>query len=42
MAEILAVDREVRAKLQPLTLRTWVVYHPSWGYFAEAYGLTLQ
>ena len=42
VAEIRAVDRDVRAKLQPLTLRTWVVYHPSWGYFAEAYGLSLQ
>lgn len=36
------VDREVRAKLQALPSRTWVVYHPSWGYFADAYGLTLQ
>jgi len=41
MAEILAADDTVRAELKGLKSRTWVVYHPSWGYFAETYGLTL-
>jgi zinc transport system substrate-binding protein len=41
VAEIRAVDGAVRAKLGGLTVRTWVVYHPSWAYFADTYGLTL-
>ena len=41
VAEIRATDNAVRAQLQELKTRTWVVYHPSWGYFAEEYGLTL-
>lgn len=41
VAEIRAVDVDVRAKLKDLPVRTWVVYHPSWAYFADAYGLTL-
>jgi zinc transport system substrate-binding protein len=40
-AEIQAVDDAVRAALAGLAVRTWVVYHPSWAYFAEAYELTL-
>ncbi len=38
--EIQATDAAVRARLQALTPRTWVVYHPSWNYFAAAYNLT--
>jgi zinc transport system substrate-binding protein len=41
VAEIRATDGAVRAKLKGLTVRTWVVYHPSWAYFADVYGLTL-
>jgi zinc transport system substrate-binding protein len=41
VAEIRAADEAVRAKLSGLTVRTWVVYHPSWAYFSEVYGLTL-
>jgi zinc transport system substrate-binding protein len=41
VTEIQAVDTAVRGKLGPLRVKTWVVYHPSWGYFAEDYGLSL-
>ena len=41
LAEIRVTDNAVRGRLDGLTVRTWVVYHPSWSYFAEAYGLTL-
>ena len=41
LAEIRATDDAVREALRSVPVRTWVVYHPSWGYFAEAYGLTL-
>lgn len=33
------VDQEVRARLGPHEGRTMLVYHPSYGYFAERYGL---
>jgi zinc transport system substrate-binding protein len=34
------LDREIRTWLSmPGTSRAFVVYHPSWGYFAERYGL---
>lgn len=38
-ARIRAVDADVRAILQPVSGRTLLVYHPSWGHFTEAYGL---
>ena len=41
LAEIRTTDQAVREKLGGLKRRTWVVYHPSWGYLADAYGLTL-
>ena len=41
LAEIRVTDNAVRGRLNGLTVRTWVVYHPSWSYFAETYGLTL-
>jgi len=41
VAEIRGTDEAVREKLRNLKMRTWVVYHPSWRYFAEEYGLTL-
>jgi zinc transport system substrate-binding protein len=36
------LDREIRAILDPIPAgrRTFLVFHPSWGYFAKAYGLT--
>ncbi len=40
-AEIRATDDAVRERLAGLRTRTWVVYHPSWSYFAERYGLVL-
>ncbi|HEX6861185.1 MAG TPA: zinc ABC transporter substrate-binding protein [Thermoanaerobaculia bacterium] len=35
------LDREIRARLAPLEngRRAFLVYHPSWGYFARQYGL---
>jgi zinc transport system substrate-binding protein len=38
-AELEALDAEIRALLQPLPQRRFMVFHPSWGYFADAYGL---
>jgi zinc transport system substrate-binding protein len=40
--ELDALDQEIRSILQPLPQekRTFLVFHPSWGYFAKAYGLT--
>src|SRR6185503_7280939 len=34
------LDREIRARLaRPGAGRAFLVYHPSWGYFARQYGL---
>lgn len=38
-ARIRAIDTDVCAILAPVSGRTLLVYHPSWGHFAEAYGL---
>jgi zinc transport system substrate-binding protein len=42
LRELDELDREIRAVLAPLPQdrRTFLVFHPSWGYFARAYGLT--
>jgi len=40
VAELEALDRELRALLDPLPNRRFMVFHPAWGYFARAYGLT--
>jgi len=40
IAELKALDADTRARLDRLTHRRFMVYHPSWGYFAETYGLT--
>jgi zinc transport system substrate-binding protein len=32
-------DAEIRRKLQSSSQRTFFVFHPSWGYFADEYGL---
>ena len=37
--ELDLLDQEIREILKPLTRRVFIVYHPSWGYFAEDYGL---
>jgi len=33
------LDRELRSTLEPVKGKAFFVFHPSWGYFAEAYGL---
>jgi zinc transport system substrate-binding protein len=33
------LDGELRGQLTPYAGRPFLVYHPSWGYFADAYGL---
>jgi len=38
-AELAALDAELSARLAPLRQRGFLVYHPAWGYFADAYGL---
>ncbi len=42
LRELDELDREIRAVLDqlPRDRRTFLVFHPSWGYFAKAYGLT--
>ena len=39
-AELEALDRDIRAQLQDLPTRKFLVFHPAWGYFAQAYELT--
>ncbi len=38
-AEIDALDAEIRQQLAGLTSAKFLVFHPSWGYFADEYGL---
>ena len=38
-AELLALHEEIEARLAPVRGAAFVVFHPSWGYFADAYGL---
>jgi zinc transport system substrate-binding protein len=38
-AELDALDREIASALEPLRGRRFLVFHPAWGYFADAYGL---
>ncbi|QGU31616.1 ABC transporter substrate-binding protein [Thermochromatium tepidum ATCC 43061] len=40
VAALKDLDAEVRADLGRLKYRRFMVYHPSWGYFADTYGLT--
>lgn len=37
--EISRTDRIVAERLAPLVARRFYVFHPAWGYFAQAYGL---
>lgn len=39
LAEIEALDKELSARLAPLKGRSFLVFHPALGYFADAYGL---
>jgi len=41
VAEIHATDRAVGDAVRRQSVKTWVVYHPSWSYFAADYGLSL-
>lgn len=38
-AELERLDSDIRAQLSGLEHRRFMVYHPAWGYFADAYGL---
>lgn len=38
-AELDRLDQELRASLQDLPQRRFLVLHPAWGYFADTYGL---
>lgn len=38
-AELLALHEEIAALLAPAKGSVFIVFHPSWGYFADAYGL---
>jgi len=37
VAELQALDREIRQKVASLKSRRFLVFHPAWGYYAEAY-----
>lgn len=39
VAELETLDQEVRQILAPVKGRRFLVFHPIWGYFADAYGL---
>ena len=39
LAELEALDGELRALLAPYEGKTFYIYHPALGYFAQAYGL---
>lgn len=38
-AELTELDRRIRDILAPVKNRRFMVFHPSWGYFADTYGL---
>jgi zinc transport system substrate-binding protein len=37
--ELEELDRDIRSRLQGLKRRDFMVFHPSWGYFADTYKL---
>jgi zinc transport system substrate-binding protein len=39
LRELDDLDRDIRILLDPLPYRRFMVFHPAWGYFANAYGL---
>jgi zinc transport system substrate-binding protein len=40
VAQLSSLDREIHVTLRHIRSRSFMVYHPAWGYFAEAYDLT--
>ncbi len=38
--KIAKIDKQLKATLSPLKQKNFIVFHPSFGYFADAYGLT--
>jgi zinc transport system substrate-binding protein len=42
LADLDALDAEIRQKLQGIQSRQFIVFHPGWGYFARDYGLTMM
>jgi len=40
-AELENLDRELQAQFENITSRSFLVFHPSWGYFARDYGLKM-
>jgi len=38
-ADLDALDADLRARLAPVKQRSFMVFHPAWGYFADTYGL---
>ena len=41
LVKLETLDREIRTMLQNINNRTFIVYHPAFGYFADEYGLTM-
>jgi zinc transport system substrate-binding protein len=39
LVDLERLDGAIRTRLQGVTRRDFMVFHPSWGYFADAYGL---
>ncbi|MET0051578.1 MAG: zinc ABC transporter substrate-binding protein [Candidatus Thiodiazotropha sp.] len=39
VAQLQRLDGQIEALLKPVQHRSFLVYHPSWGYFAHRYGL---
>ena len=39
--KLIELDRDIRSGLAGVTNRTFMVYHPAFGYFAREYGLTM-
>ncbi len=39
IADLKALDDDIRNRLADKKARSFMVYHPAWGYFADAYGL---
>jgi len=42
LADIDALDAEIRETLAGVEQRSFIVFHPSWGYFARDYGLEMM
>jgi zinc transport system substrate-binding protein len=38
-ADLAQLDSRIRSRLEPFRGRAFLVFHPSWGYFADDYGL---